>query len=147
MYCLNLPYLRCTDGGIHVHAVHIFSSSSRRQQQERQGPPGVFLLWLHSLLCWTGTDRSGDAHFQGCSTRPPVFGACLSRNTNHVGFDQRRNFRVVQVSLKYFHFSFLFLFCLCLFRISKWRILGSSLYIHVFKASLSLCNRSSVNLA
>ena len=98
MYCLNLPYLRCTDGGIHVHAVHIFSSSSRRQQQERQGPPGVFLLWLHSLLCWTGTDRSGDAHFQGCSTRPPVFGACLSRNTNHVGFDQRRNFRVVQVS-------------------------------------------------
>ena len=98
MYCLNLPYLRCTDGGIHVHAVHIFSSSSRRQQQERQGQPGVFLLWLHCLLCGPGNDRSGDAHFQGCSTCPSVFGACLSRNTNHVGFDQRRNLRVVQVS-------------------------------------------------
>ena len=50
MYCLNRPDLRCIDGGIHVHAGHIFSSSSRRQQQERQGPPGVFLLWLHTYF-------------------------------------------------------------------------------------------------
>ena len=142
MYCLNCPYLRCTDG--RIHAGHIFSSSSRRQQQERQGQPGVFLLWLHCLLCGPGNDRSGDAHFQGCSTCPSIFGACLSRNTNHVGFDQRRNLRVVQVSLKFFHFSFLFVFCLNLFRISKLKT-GSSLYMYIFK--VCVCKRSSVNLA
>lgn len=96
-------YLRRIDGGIYVGRV--FSSSFRRQQQERQGQPGVFLLWLHRLLCGPCSDRSGDAHFQGCSTRPSVFGACVSRNPNHAGPHKRRNFRAVQVSLYILYFS------------------------------------------
>lgn len=106
---------------------HIFSSSFDRQQQERQGQPGVFLLWLHRLLCGPGTDRFGDAHFQGCPTRPSVFGACLSGNTYHAGPHKRRNFRVVQVSWKYFTLLLLFVFCLSLFKTPKLKV-GHSLF-------------------
>lgn len=106
---------------------YIFSSSFDRQQQERQGQPGVFLLWLHRLLCGPGTDRFGDAHFQGCPTCPSVFGACLSRNTDHAGPHKRRNFRVVQVSWKYFTLLLLFVFCLSLFKTPKLKV-GHSLF-------------------
>lgn len=100
----------------------IFSSSFDRQQQERQGQPCVLLLWLHRLLCGPGTDRFGDAHFQGCPTRPSVFGARLSGNTDHAGPHKRRSFRVVQVSWKYFTLLLVFVFCLSLFITPKLKV-------------------------
>lgn len=106
IFCILRFGCICIDRELCIGYVSL--SSFRRQQQERQGQPCVFLLWFHRVFRGPGTDRSGNAHFQGSSTRPTVFGACMSRDSDHTGSHSRRNFRAVQVS---FMDIFILFFC------------------------------------